>query len=177
MPHVRLRCVWHVDFSWFSCAHFSHLSHIFPSYFLFFELSFSILHFLVSSSCSSLFFCSSMVDYSFVKVDCPSVSFPFARLGCLLEIVEGKHLKGVTVFVGEDCQYRFVLLHFLWFLVLLKWLGFWKCLGRLGLVSWKRVYLRLMIARFPWLLSLLFPIKHGTSHVPSQREIWEANQG
>ena len=145
--------------------------------FLFFELSFSVLHFLVSSSCSSFFFCSSMVDYSFVKVDCPSVSFPFAHLGCLLEIVEGKHLKRVSVFVGEDCQYRFVLLHFLWFLILLKWLGFWKCLGRLGLVSWKRVYLRLMIARFPWLLPLLFPIKHGTSHVPSQREIWEANQG
>ena len=167
VPHVRLRCVWHVNFSWISCARFGHLSHIFPSYFLFFEISFSVLHFLVSSSCSSLCFCSSMVDYSFVKADCPSVSFPFTHLGCLLEIVEGKHLKGVSVFVGEDCQYRFVLLHFLWFLVLLKWLGFWKCLGRLGLVSWKRVYLRLMIARFPWLLPLLFPIKHGTSHVPS----------
>ena len=77
--------------------------------FLFFELSFSVLHFLVSSSCSSFFFCSSMVDYSFVKVDCPSVSFPFARLGCLLDIVEGKHLKRVSLFMGEDCPYRFVL--------------------------------------------------------------------
>ena len=37
-----------------------------------------------------------MVDYSFVKVNCPSVSFPFARLGCLLEIVEGKHSKGLV---------------------------------------------------------------------------------
>ena len=77
--------------------------------FLFFKLSFLVLHFLVSFSCSSLFFCSSMVDYSFVKVDCPSVSFPFAHLGCLLEIVKGKHLKGVSLFMGEDCPYRFVL--------------------------------------------------------------------
>ena len=73
--------------------------------FLFFELSFSVLHFLVSSSCSSFFFYSFMVDYSFVKVDCPSVSFPFALLGCLLEIVEGKHLKGVSLFMGEDCPF------------------------------------------------------------------------
>ena len=50
-----------------------------------------------------------MVDYSFVKVDCPSISFLFARLGCLLEIVEGECLKGVSLFVGEDCSYRFVL--------------------------------------------------------------------
>ena len=50
-----------------------------------------------------------MVDYSFVKVDCPSVSFPFAHLGCLLEIVEGKHLKGVSLFMEEDCPYRFVI--------------------------------------------------------------------
>ena len=49
-----------------------------------------------------------MVDYSFVKVDCPSVSFPFARLGCLLEIVEGKCLKRVSIFVGEDYPYRVV---------------------------------------------------------------------
>ena len=50
-----------------------------------------------------------MVDYSFVRVDCPSISFLFARLGCLLEIVEGKCLKRVSLFVGEDCLYRFTL--------------------------------------------------------------------
>ena len=50
-----------------------------------------------------------MVDYSFVRVDCSSMSFLFAHLGCLLEIVEREHLKGVSLFVGEDCPYRFVL--------------------------------------------------------------------
>ena len=50
-----------------------------------------------------------MVDYSFVSVDCPSVSFLFAHLGCLLEIVEKEHLKGVSIFVGEECPYRFFL--------------------------------------------------------------------
>ena len=54
-------------------------------------------------------FYSSMVDYSFVRVDCPLISFLFAHLGCLLEIVEGERLKGVSLFVGEDCPYRFVL--------------------------------------------------------------------
>ena len=77
--------------------------------FLFFKLSFSVLRSLVSSSYSSLFFCSSMVDYSFVRVDCPSISFLFAHLGCLLEIVERECLKGVSLFVGKDCPYRFVL--------------------------------------------------------------------
>ena len=36
-------------------------------------------------------------------------SFLFARLGCLLEVVEGECLKWVSFFVGEDCPYRFVL--------------------------------------------------------------------
>ena len=76
---------------------------------LFFKLSFSVLRFLVSSSCSFLFFYSSMVDYSYDRVDCTSVAFLFARLGCLLEVVEGECLKWVSFFVGEDCPYRFVL--------------------------------------------------------------------
>ena len=71
--------------------------------------SFSVLRFLVSSSYFSLFFCSSMVDFSFVRVDCPSISFLFARLGCLLEVVEGERLQRDSLFVGEDCPYRFVL--------------------------------------------------------------------
>ena len=36
--------------------------------FLFFKLSFLVLHYLVSSSCSSLLSCSYMVDYSFVSL-------------------------------------------------------------------------------------------------------------
>ena len=50
-----------------------------------------------------------MVDYSSVRVDCPSVAFIFARLGCLLEALEGKCLKWVSFFVGEDYPHNFVL--------------------------------------------------------------------
>ena len=50
-----------------------------------------------------------MVDYSSVRVDCPSIAFLFTHLGCLLEPVEGKCLKWVSFFVGEDCPYKFVL--------------------------------------------------------------------
>ena len=76
---------------------------------LFFKLSFSVLRFLLSSACSSIFFCSSMVDYSFVKVDCPSVAFLFTHLDCLLEVIEGECLKWVSLFMGEDYPHRFVL--------------------------------------------------------------------
>ena len=50
-----------------------------------------------------------MVDYSSVRVDCPSVAFLFAHLGCLLEVMEGEYLKWVSFFVGEDYPYRFVI--------------------------------------------------------------------
>ena len=50
-----------------------------------------------------------MVDFSSIKVDCPSVAFLFAHLGCLLEVVEGECLKWVSLFVGEDCPHNFVL--------------------------------------------------------------------
>jgi len=50
-----------------------------------------------------------MVDYSFVRVNCPSVAFLFACLVCLLEAVEGECLKWVSLFVGEDCPHYFVL--------------------------------------------------------------------
>ena len=50
-----------------------------------------------------------MVDYSAVRVDCPSMPFFFARLGCLLESVEGECLKWVSLFVGEDCPYKSIL--------------------------------------------------------------------
>nr|POE92498.1 hypothetical protein CFP56_37943 [Quercus suber] len=50
-----------------------------------------------------------MVDYFAVRVDCPSVAFFFAHLGCLLESVEGECLKRISFFVGEDCLYTSVL--------------------------------------------------------------------
>ena len=52
-----------------------------------------------------------MVDYSSIKVDCLSIVFLFARLGCLLEAVEGECLKWVNLFVegGGDCPHNFVL--------------------------------------------------------------------
>ena len=50
-----------------------------------------------------------MVDYSYVRVDCPSIAFLFACLGCLLELIEGECLKWVNLFVGEDWPYKFVL--------------------------------------------------------------------
>ena len=50
-----------------------------------------------------------MVDYSAVRVDCPSMPFFFACLGCLLESVEGECLKWVSLFVGEDCPYKSIL--------------------------------------------------------------------
>ena len=49
-----------------------------------------------------------MVDYSSVRVDCPSVAFLFARLGCLLEIVKWECLKWVSLFMGEDCPHKFI---------------------------------------------------------------------
>ena len=99
----------------------SHFSLLFPFFYnlslfnfysrvyLSFKLHFSILRSLVSSSCSCFFLCISMVDYSFVRVDCPSIAFLFAHLGCLLELIEGECLKWVSFFVGEDCPYKFVL--------------------------------------------------------------------
>ena len=50
-----------------------------------------------------------MVDFSSIRVDCPSVAFLFAYLDCLLEVVEGECLKWVSLFVGEDCPHNFVL--------------------------------------------------------------------
>ena len=72
-----------------------------------FKLPFSVLRSLVSSSCSCFFSCSSMVDYSSVRVDCPLIAFLFAYLDSLC--VERECLKWVSLFVGEDCPYKFVL--------------------------------------------------------------------
>ena len=73
------------------------------------KLPFSVLHFLVSPPCSCFFFDSSMVDYSAIRVDCPSVAFFFAHLGCLLESVEGECLERVSFFIRENCPYTSVL--------------------------------------------------------------------
>ena len=74
-----------------------------------FKFSFSVLHFLLSSSFSFLFSCSSMVDYSSIRVDCPLIAFLFARLCCLLEAIDGECLKWVSLFMGEDFPNKFVL--------------------------------------------------------------------
>ena len=102
----------------FSVSHacFGHLFCIFPSYFLSFflvqfssrvyisfKLPFSVLRSLVSSSRSCFFSCYSMVDYSSVRLDFPSVAFLFARLGCLFKFVEESCLNWVSLFVKEDC--------------------------------------------------------------------------
>ena len=91
----------------------------FPLYF--FPYSVSVLGFVSSSSSPSLscvswyvlyapfFFSSSMVDYSAVRVDYPSVTFIFAHLGCLLKSVEGECLERVSFFVGENYPYTSVL--------------------------------------------------------------------
>nr|POF15773.1 hypothetical protein CFP56_17980 [Quercus suber] len=50
-----------------------------------------------------------MADYSASRVDCPSIAFIFAHLGCILESVEGECLKRVSFFVGEDCPYTSIL--------------------------------------------------------------------
>ena len=152
MPRVQSRCIWRANFPWFSCTRFSpfilHFSLLFPflhflsffswysRVFLFFKLSFSVLRSLVSSSQSSFFSYSSMVDYSFVRVDCPLVSFLFARLVRFLRLWRESVSRGLvflwgrTVLIGLSFP-----LYFLWFLVLLELLVLWKCLGKLGLVS------------------------------------------
>ena len=50
-----------------------------------------------------------MVDYSAIKVNCPSIAFFFAHLCSLLESIEGYCLERISFFVGEDCLYTFVL--------------------------------------------------------------------
>jgi len=50
-----------------------------------------------------------MVDYSAVRVNCPSIAFFFAHLGSLLDSIEGECLERISFFVGEDCSYTFVL--------------------------------------------------------------------
>ena len=108
-----------------------------------------------------------MVDYSFVRVNCPLISFLFALLGRLLEIMEGECLKGISLFVGEDYPHRFVIS------------------SLFPLVSYSaRVARSLKMSRevksselemglsssdnceIPEVSSLLLPIKLGTSNVP-----------
>ena len=74
-----------------------HFSLLFPFFYIFslfcfysrvcfsFEFPFFVLRFLVSSLCF-FFSSSSMVDYSALRVDCPSVVFFFAHFGCYLSL-------------------------------------------------------------------------------------------
>ena len=184
VPCVRSRCVWRVDFPQFLRTRFwpfiLHFSLLFPflhflslfswrsRVFLFFKLSFSVLRSLVSSLCSSFFSCSSMVDYSFVRVNCPLISFLFALLGHLLEIMEGECLKGISLFVGEDCPHRFVLSSlFPLASCFAKVARSLRMSGEVRSSELERGYLRLIITRFPKFLPLLLPIKFGTSNMPS----------
>ena len=80
-----------------------------PRVCLSFKLPFSMLGPLVSPSCSRFFSCSSMVDYSAVRVGFPLIAFLFACQGCLLEFVEEECLKWVSLFMGEDSLDKFVL--------------------------------------------------------------------
>ena len=57
-------------------------------------------HFLVSLSCFFLYFRSLMVDYFAVRSNCPLVSFFFARLCGLLEVVGRKHPR-VGLFIEK----------------------------------------------------------------------------
>ena len=50
-----------------------------------------------------------MVDYSFVRFDCPSIAFLFTHLGCLLESVKEGCLDWVSLFVREDYPYEPIL--------------------------------------------------------------------
>ena len=50
-----------------------------------------------------------MVDYSAVRVNCPSIAFFFPHLGSLLEFVEGECLERISSFVGEDYPYTSIL--------------------------------------------------------------------
>ena len=136
MPYVRSRYLLRVSKSQHSRTRSSIYFSFFPP-FLFFSFfasffptswrfncsgaSFSIKppsfpsHFLVSLSCSSLCFRFLMVDYSMVRSNCSSISFFFACLTSLLEVV-GRQRPKVRFFVGRDCSFRFAL-HFLFPLV------------------------------------------------------------
>ena len=50
-----------------------------------------------------------MVDYSSVRLDCPSIAFLFTCLGCLLRSVEEGCLDWVGLFMRENCPYEPVL--------------------------------------------------------------------
>ena len=79
------------------------------------ELSSLPFHFSSKFSCFSFCFCSFMVDYSLVRLDCSLVSFFFAHLCGLLEVV-GRKRPRIGLFIEKNCPYRFVLL-FLFLLV------------------------------------------------------------
>ena len=125
MPHVRSRYLLRVSKSRHSRALSSIYFAFFPP-FLFIPFfpsswrfnclgaSFSIKpplflsHFLVNLSHSFLSFRFLMVVYSVVRSDCPSISFFFAHLSSLLEVV-GRQCSKAGLFAGIDCSFKFVL--------------------------------------------------------------------
>ena len=154
----RLRCKRFSVFPHMFWPLISHFSLLFPffcisSLFSFhsrvcfsFKLPFTILRSLVNSSCSCFFSSSSIVNYSSVRSNFPSIAFLFTRLGCLLEFVEEGCLDWISLFMREDYTYEPVLsLLFPLISHSAKVARSSKCL-RLGLVTWRRGYPYLMIA-------------------------------
>ena len=139
---MALSCQFFLDFP---CTIF-HLFPVFPSFSFSFrfplvgvlfllKLSSSSLHLLqilVSSFfelLSFLRFQLFMVDYSLVRLDCPSMSFFFVRLCGLLQFACRK-CPLVGFFVGTNCPFKFLLLFL--FLLVYHSIGFAQTLIMFG---------------------------------------------
>ena len=121
MVRMRLMCKCFSVFPRMFWPLISHFSLLFPFFCVFslfsfhprvclsFKLPFSVLHSLVSFTCSCFFSYSSMVDYSSVRLDCTSIAFLFACLGCLLKSMEEGCLDWVGLFMREDYPYEPIL--------------------------------------------------------------------
>ena len=111
-PHMifHLFCVFpSFSFRFHSIFLFSSWRYVCLESFFLPELSSFLFRFLVSFLCSLLYIFAFMVDYSLVRLDCPSVSFFFACLCGFLEAIGRKHPK-VRLFIGRNCLFRFVFL-------------------------------------------------------------------
>ena len=69
-----------------------------------------------------------MVDYSLVRLDCPSISFFFACL-CGFLVSKGRGGPQVNLFIGQDCPFRNILVFL--FLVIPLSLSFTQLLSRM----------------------------------------------
>ena len=68
------------------------------------------------------------VDYSLVRLDCPSISFFFACL-CGFLVSKGRGGPQVNLFMGQDCPFRNILVFL--FLVIPLSLSFTQLLSRM----------------------------------------------